>query len=61
MYIHVSSVMLAQERERGKHYISSSHLGLIRCLALIRARISHTHPNDDPVLLRLDGDWASLA
>ena len=34
-----------REREREKHYISSSNLGLIRCLAPIRARVSHTHPN----------------
>ena len=28
------------EREREKHYISSSHLGLIRCLTPFRVRIS---------------------
>ena len=27
-------------REREKHYISSSHLGLIRCLTPFRVRIS---------------------
>ena len=28
------------KREREKHYISSSHLGLIRCLTPFRVRIS---------------------
>ena len=32
-------------RKREKHYISSSHIGLIRRLTPIRARISHSHPN----------------
>ena len=33
------------KRERERHYILSSHLGLIRCLTHIGTRLSHTHPN----------------
>ena len=32
--------MSGKMREREKHYISSSHLGLIRCLTPFRVRIS---------------------
>ena len=37
---HPTHARLCSEREREKHYISSSHLGLIRCLTPFRVRIS---------------------
>ena len=42
MYIYntISEMLCPPVGEREKHYISSSHLGLIRCLTPFRVRIS---------------------